>query len=497
MIYYGIYDITTPMEKIALIGLGPHAKRIYYPYLTDLIDSNKKFSLELVIDLDINRKAVEEFLETQALQPKSILYLDAKDQISPKKIDPRAADALRENRITKAIISTEPKAHKIYLEECVRQEIPVVVDKPVTSPLGLTPSRVKSLVDIRQHASTQVYKDVMSLLSSMNNKPKSRILVQCQRRNHAGYKIVTDTMSEIVQEYGIPVTFIDIHHSDGMWNMPDEFIYRENHPYKYGYGKLMHSGYHFVDLLTSIEKINMSVADKIPDTVNIFSQAVRPVDQHTTVAADQYYKFFGKSVADKIVPDMQRREVRNYGEIDSFSQMQFTRKGKVITTAQLSLMQSGFSRRAWAELPKDTYKANGRVRHEFIDIHIGPLCSVQVHSYQSTEVANQPGQPYGPGDKNHFDIYIFRNSDLIGGKPFEHIKYGGMDAAEHKSNSYLGHNEEARRQTLDELMFDLPSNSELEQHISTNKMLSAIYKNHIKQHYNKAPYSKFKFKDIF
>ncbi len=485
------------MEKVALIGLGPHAKRIYYPYLTDLIASNKRITLELVIDLDINKAAIEEFLESQSLRPKSIVYLSAKGQISPKRIDPKAARALKTHAISKAIIATEPKAHKIYLEECVKQEIPVVVDKPVTAPVGLTPYRVKGLLDVKQRSSSQVYKDVESLLFSMRSKPKSRILVQCQRRNHAGYKIVTDTISEVVKTYGIPITFIDIHHSDGMWNMPDEFTYRENHPYKYGYGKLMHSGYHFIDLLTSLQKINTCLSGKTPDTIDIFSQAVRPADQHTTVSQQQYSMFFGEETANKLVPSMHHKIVQNYGEVDSFSQIQFTQKGKVMTTAQLSLMQSGFSKRAWAELPKDTYKANGRVRHEFINIHVGPLCSVQVHSYQSTEVAEQSGQPYGPGDKNHFDIYIFRNSDLIGGKSFEHIKFGETDAVEHKAEKYLGHNEEARHQTLNELMFNLPSNSELEQHISTNKMLAAIYKNHIKQHYGKIPYSRFKFKEIF
>lgn len=485
------------MEKVALIGLGPHAKRIYYPYLTDLIASDDRFSLELVIDLDINREAIDEFLKSQSLQPKNILYLNVKGQISPKKIDPKAAEALKRYGISKAIIATEPKAHKIYLEECVKQEIPVVVDKPVTSPIGLTPDKTKKIIDPTQRASIQVYKDVASLLTSMKSKPNSRILVQCQRRNHAGYKIVTNTISEIVQKYGMPITFIDIHHSDGMWNMPDEFTYRENHPYKYGYGKLMHSGYHFIDLLTSLQKINMSIPSKTPDTINIFSQAVRPVDQHTTVALEQYSTFFGKNTAKRLAPAMQRKIVRNYGEVDSFSQMQFTKRGKIITTAQLSLMQSGFSKRAWAELPKDTYKANGRVRHEFINIHVGPLCSIQVHSYQAVEVGEQAKHLYGPGDKNHFDIYIFRNSDLIGGKSFEKIEFGGADAKEHKESKYLGHNEEARHQTLNELMFDLPSNSELEQHLSTNKMLAAIYKNHIKQHYNKIPYSSFKFKDIF
>lgn len=63
------------MENIALMGLGPHAKRIYYPYLHDLTVRSSDFSFELLIDLEMNRDKIETFLSTQSLQPKHIIYL--------------------------------------------------------------------------------------------------------------------------------------------------------------------------------------------------------------------------------------------------------------------------------------------------------------------------------------------------------------------------------------------------------------------------------------
>jgi hypothetical protein len=486
------------MENIALIGLGPHAKRIYYPYIEQLLKSDPAFSFELLVDLSSNRERIEKFLAKQTIQPKHILYLDSKNQISPTKIAPEAATALRKHAISKAIISTEPKAHKIYLVECIKLGIPVVVDKPITSPLGLTPTKTQSLINGKGRAANRIYKDVIELQSQIQKQPKSRVLVQCQRRNHGGYATVVDTVKSIVQQYNIPITYLNIHHSDGMWNMPDEFIYRENHPYKYGYGKLMHSGYHFIDLLGNLMAINTLVTDKTPDTLNVYSQATRPLDQHTTISNKEYALFFGEDVAQTLSPAIIDKRLKNYGELDSYSQFQFLKDGNVITTAQLSLMQSGFSQRAWAELPEDAYKSNGRVRHEFVNIHIGPLCSIQIHSYQSTQNTSNGNRKYDVGEESHFDVYIFRNSNLIGGKAFEHIRFGAQDLLKNKGNQlYLGHNEEARYQTLDELMYDKPSNSELAQHISTNKLLAAIYKNHIKQHSGTIPYSQFKFKDIF
>lgn len=480
-------------RSIALIGLGPHAQRIYYPYITDLTNKDGNFSFELLIDLDINKEKIQKFLKTQKIQPKHELYLNSKDQITPSKISPIASNALKKHNIDRVILSTEPKAHKIYLEECIRQAIPVVVDKPVTTPVF---SGSKTRFSKNRQADS-IFTDVRYLNGLIKLHPGSRVLVECQRRNHGGYLEVQKTLNDIVGQFGVPISYIQIHHSDGMWNMPDEFALRENHPYKYGCGKLMHSGYHFVDLLIGLLKINEQIEEMRPDTVNMFTQAVHPADQHYVLSDTVYEKFFGKQKADYFKRFKNDSAVKEYGEVDSFSQMQFSKRGKILLTAQLSLMQSGFSRRAWADLPEDIYKGNGRVRHELINIHIGALGAIQVHSYQAKEVSEQVGQPYDPGDKNHFDIYIYRNSKLIGGEPFEILRYGGLETMQHRGDGgYLGHNESARYTTLDEMMYDLPSNSELKTHLGTNKLLSVMHKNHIKQEYGKIPNSKFVYKEL-
>lgn len=369
------------MEHIALIGLGPHAKRIYYPYIQDLVTKDKKFSFELLIDLESNREDIENFLNLQSIKPKNVLFLDAKSQISPNRIDRRARVALKKHKISKAIISTEPKAHKIYLKECVSLGIPVVVDKPITACKGIIPKwRLKKAPQYSK--ANVIYKDVIEIQKLIEKSPGSRVLVQCQRRNHKGYEIVRNIANEIVSTYNIPITYINIHHSDGMWNMPDEFLSRENHPYKYGYGKLMHSGYHFVDLLVSLIDINTQLKEKYPDKIEIFTQAVRPHEQNQTIAINDYANMFGNEAANNFKTTVSHKELSGCGEVDSFSQIRLSKNNRALTTVQLSLMQTGFSQRAWTELPKDTYKSNGRVRHESVNIHIGPLCNIQVHSYQ-------------------------------------------------------------------------------------------------------------------
>ena len=85
--------------------------------------------------------------------------------------------------------------------------------------------------------------------------------VTVQRRAHPGYCFVHKLLSDFVKLWRIPISYIDIYHADGMWCMPGEMCTRSYHPYKHGYGKLMHSGYHFLDLLMWLHSINEKHVD--------------------------------------------------------------------------------------------------------------------------------------------------------------------------------------------------------------------------------------------
>ena len=40
-------------------------------------------------------------------------------------------------------------------------------------------------------------------------------------------------------QHGVPISYLDIYHADGLWCMPGELSTRVYHPYRHGYGKLM------------------------------------------------------------------------------------------------------------------------------------------------------------------------------------------------------------------------------------------------------------------
>ena len=129
----------------------------------------------------------------------------------------------------------------------------------------------------------------------------------------------------------------------------------------------------------------------------------------------------------------------DFGEIDFHSIINFKEEDKLITNCSINLMQSGFSRRAWCELPKDTYKGNGRVRHERLNIQVGPLMNIQIHSYQAYEIKDRDQiLNNGVGSVEHFDIYVFRNSQLIGGKTFETLDIATLSEKDKKYfNGYI------------------------------------------------------------
>lgn len=444
--------------NIILIGLGPHAKRIYLRLI-------KKYNLTLscIVDLESNREKIEK-------EYNDIKFIGIKDNerdykelsIMSKEIIKKAID---EYNITHAIISSEPKSHLAFSKFLLSCNLSILMDKPITSPVNVI-SDLKQSIKIGEE-----YKELKEEYLKVKEKnPKVIFSINCQRRFHKGYKFIKNILEEITKKYRIPITYIDIYHNDGMWNMPDELIYRENHPYKYGYGKLFHSGYHFIDLLTWILEVNKNIIEKDYNKISIYSTAYTPKDYIGNIRKREFNKLFNTNKLDKLISEV---DYNGYGELDIHSIINFFDQEKIRTTAVLNLMQSGFSRRSWINLPIDTYKSNGRVRHERINIHVGPLMNIQIHSYQAYEVKDR--ESHGgdaPGDIENFDIYIFRNSDLIGGKPFEKIK---LSEIVKKTNQFIGYNEMAREECFKQFIEGRENDSDILLHDESIMLTEKIY----------------------
>lgn len=411
-------------KNTILIGLGPHAKRIYL----NLIKRNS-INLVYIVELRSNEQTLEQYLKENNINVK-VYYIDDKEKFYDKlssKVQSDLSKILKNENIEYCIISTEPKAHFSYAKFMLKNNINILMDKPITSPIDVI-STIKGCNKIKRD---------YDVLLSLYKKANCNFTIQCQRRFHPGYIYVKKLISKVIEEYNVPITYIDIYHSDGMWNMPNEFFSRENHPYKYGYGKLFHSGYHFVDILTWLLECNNIIDNKI-NNAKIYTSVFKPNDFFTTINEKTYLKLFNTKKFNDILKN--KESVKNFGELDIHSMIDFKADNDIITHCTFNLLQSGFSRRAWLDLPKDTYKSNGRVRHERINIQLGPLLNVQIHSYQSDQRLKNKNKRYDVGEMDNFDIYIFRNVELIGGKSFEKISINKLI----KNDDFLGNNEKAR-----------------------------------------------------
>lgn len=453
--------------RVALIGLGPHAKRIYLHFLA-------KYQCQpvLIVDLDSRRTVVAAYLAERRIDAAVYFINDVnRDRAELKAHDARSlGDLCQQFGVNRAIIATELKAHLAYAKFFLSAGISVLMDKPISAPINSSTDPA---------AARQVYQDYLDLRRVYDARPNKavRLVVQCQRRNHAGYQHMRQMLTNVVSEYEVPVTHLDIFHSDGMWNMPSELHSRENHPYHYGYGKLMHSGYHFVDLLAWFENINFRLPNKTPNRVSLYHQVLRPNDFAFQVNAENYRQFFDHEDSyNTAVKGIGSPLLEQYGELDSYSQVLFKRDGKIVTAASLNLLQNSFSRRAWPTLPADTYKGNGRVRHERFSAQVGPLMNIQAHSYNSHEIRDvdvEVTSPLSPGGADHFDIYIFRNRRLVGGPAFERVRIN--EAVDQSDIAYLGQNERARDIEIRRFLFDESNGFNFDEHDRTNYLLSLLY----------------------
>ncbi len=469
------------MKNIVIIGLGHHAKRIYLRGLQRL-----NLQPKLIIDLESKKEDILKCLSSRNISCETFFIPDEHcNHLSlAKEIEKQIDSIFSKLFITHAIISTEPKAHYSYLKYLIKNKIPVLTDKPITAPSDVTNINTQAL---------KIHEEYVELLS-LQKRYQTPVVVQCQRRYDRRYRYISNLIKTTTLEYGIPVSHIEINHCDGNWNMPDEFFSRENHPYKYGYGKIFHSGYHFIDLLSVLLHLEEQPEVKRPTCCQVMSSHYAPQDQLFSLDDQFYSRVFKDCSYKEYFERWSNNEYSQMGELDILLNYELSRSNHVMTTCSLNLLQSGFSRRAWAKLPQDTYKGNGRVRHESVNIQIGPLMNIQIHSYQAHEVKERKNKTIShtaTGGLEHYDIHVFRNSELIGGKPHEQIQGTDIMSDEHNEDTFIGYNERARDECLYEFLEGIPTSSTLEAQSFTIDLVTHAYLSVCRKRTGQPPISKF------
>lgn len=474
-------------KKIILVGLGPHAKRIYYPLL-EKFSNIMNFKLVLIVDLEEKREDIKKYLDSRKSNTELFFIPQEKktyDSLHPD-VEKILDDVVKKENVDGVIISTEPLVHMMYAKWALKNNLSVLMDKPISAY-----KNISTRIDLAKKLITDFDELVDLYKNAMKINPRITFSVMSQRRFHPAFKKVKELINECFEKTNCPVTSIQTFHCDGQWRMPTEIVDQLYHPYMQGYGKCCHSGYHFFDIVPFLLEAGLS-NNKFYDNIEVFANFLRPLDFIEQFTLEDYGAIFGKDVFckyNKYNREQLKSLMKNFGEIDVFSNICFKKGKNILTMASINLAHNGFSRRYWpTAIGRDLYKGNGRIRHEFHIIEQGPFQSIHIHSYQSSEVGvGIEDSLYELGGEYHMEIYVFRNSEMIGGKPVEVINIKNL-LNPILSGSSRGHQEDARLLGFIEFVESLCNlrdrehmTSDLLTHRAGVHIMSAVYQSAISQ----------------
>lgn len=406
---------STQKIRIGIFGVGMHFQETYTTALKrkDIADV-----IEVVWAVDIVSKEslVKSRLHSVG-QSAKFVGVDKFDCLElPDGIVRQLDEVQRNSPVDAVLISTTPEQHRAYVSWALKARLKVLLDKPITT-------RKNTITDPDQAAG--ILED-WQYMADLSKRTGTFLMVNSHRRFHPAYYHVGKLLSGVAGRYGVGVTSFSSFNSDGQWRLPNELEDINYHGYENGNGVISHFGYHYLDLITTWYRKGTPEGSRA-DKARVFS---------SFSTALNYTKQIPQSLSSKLLTDngepepaTQRKSlehnISNYGEVDSFSSIEFLRGDVQTAHASLQMLHSGFSQRAWTKPAENLYKENGRLRWENHLIQQGPLHAIEIRSFQAVQPAHldpEDGIPrWELGGSDQLEINVYRNR-LIGGKPLETIQ---------------------------------------------------------------------------
>ncbi len=118
--------------NLLLIGMGPHARRTYLPHIQK--HSNRyNVRLSAVVELESRRSEVEALCGQLGISPAQLFVSPFRSNRMPADVCDQLDALVARHGVNGVIISTEPLAHRVYLEYALQRNLNVLVDKPMTT----------------------------------------------------------------------------------------------------------------------------------------------------------------------------------------------------------------------------------------------------------------------------------------------------------------------------------------------------------------------------
>ncbi|WP_437873482.1 hypothetical protein [Sorangium sp. So ce363] len=325
-----------------------------------------------VLDLEYERQAVDARLRELTFKPETVFYLPDPRQRTcwddPGAFVPILEQLRSQKHQLRIYIATEVKAHEPYLRYCVENQVDSLVEKPVVAPMldgRFDPNRIEPTMQrlVRAAAARPAQHSVMTL-----------------SRYHPIYnERVIDALRDRMLAQEAPLTSFHLRAAGGVWNLHREFEEREDHPYKYGYGMLMHGAYHYVDLAAQCLSLNATVFPSLELEASVSSFGAFPRDQCSRVPVK-----FAQAFDDDAPGWSSRGENESrFGETDIVSvfRVREVASGRTVTLGTLSFEQTTPSIRHWKDIPPNLYNKNGRTSFVDMEAQLSTLHTVNVQCF--------------------------------------------------------------------------------------------------------------------
>lgn len=357
------------VHQLVVIGFDEIVRNKYMPVIRDAIADGYLDSWSIV-DLEPEREIIEARLVGADPQPRMKLFVPA-DRGNPALALETAKSALSFLRVPglpmKAYIATEVGSHEQYLRRCVQEGVDSLVEKPVLAPM-IGDSFEPSLITT-----------TMAELIAAAARRKARHSVMTLSRYHSIYNDrVIHSLRERMLAWKSPLTSFHLRAAGGVWNLEHEFVTRDDHPYRYGYGMLMHGSYHYIDLAVQVLSLNKLLFGDRPLRLQVCSFGAFPGDQWQRLSRPATQMLGGDSKCAVL-----GREPRRYGETDITSTFRLldAETDATITLGTLSFEQTTPSIRHWSAFPDGVYNKNGRTSSVDLEAQLSTLYSVHVNCY--------------------------------------------------------------------------------------------------------------------
>lgn len=337
-------------NKILLIGgLGHWSKKTYIPALKQMSIIDKTIICDLKENCDIPCYAY--------------IRLNKNDIFSNVAT---IKEIIKKEDVSIVVISCPPLFHSFYTKELLNQNVDFICDKPLVAFEGQGYDINKARETLTEYE--YIYDLKKSLINAKTGK-EPQIYSPLRRHLQSYYQTIYDYIKQINKEFGQNVKRLYFYENDGVQRWQNEMDIDFAHGYGLGLGKLTHTGYHIIDVISCILKEGFTNITKIE--CEVFTKNVGDVQ------ADKSNKILQQLLGVDVNETMsQLNEITMSAELDIQIKYKIYFKDDIPSIIILDLQHGGVSNRIEPQYSSENPGDQGRTDDSIFVIEQGPLMNI-------------------------------------------------------------------------------------------------------------------------